>query len=72
MQQNDSLADGQVTLGAQQCACGKGRGCVHLLFVMLRVLRVPETDPRLCVPHCPRGKYGLPSNMMALMTSGCV
>ena len=25
-----------------------------------------------CVPHCPRGKYGLPPIMMALITSGFV
>jgi E3 ubiquitin-protein ligase ZSWIM2 len=33
----------------QQCSCGGGEArsklCVHLLFVMIKVLRVPETNP---------------------------
>jgi len=33
----------------QRCSCGGGEGrgrlCVHLLFVMIKVLRVPETNP---------------------------
>ena len=31
----------------QQCSCGKGPYCVHVLFVMLRVFQVKETDPML-------------------------
>ncbi|KAH9383251.1 hypothetical protein HPB48_024368 [Haemaphysalis longicornis] len=29
------------------CSCARGPHCVHLLFVMLRVLRVTDTDARL-------------------------
>ncbi|KAL3209058.1 hypothetical protein MRX96_009572 [Rhipicephalus microplus] len=37
----------KVVLGPQTCSCGKGPHCVHLLFVMLRVLRLTDTDARL-------------------------
>lgn len=36
-----------VVLGPQSCSCARGPHCVHLLFVMLRVLRVTDTDARL-------------------------
>lgn len=36
-----------VVLGPQTCSCAKGPHCVHLLFVMLRVLRLTDTDARL-------------------------
>ena len=36
----------KVILGSQTCSCNKAN-CVHLLFVMLRVLKVQPTDPRL-------------------------
>ncbi|XP_041474898.1 mitogen-activated protein kinase kinase kinase 1-like isoform X1 [Lytechinus variegatus] len=34
----------KVTIGSQNCNCGKGPFCVHLLFVMLRVFKVAEDD----------------------------
>ncbi|XP_071511527.1 mitogen-activated protein kinase kinase kinase 1-like [Diadema antillarum] len=34
----------KVTIGSQNCNCGKGPFCVHLLFVMLRVFKLPEDD----------------------------
>ncbi|XP_077499152.1 mitogen-activated protein kinase kinase kinase 1-like isoform X2 [Amblyomma americanum] len=37
----------KVVLGPQTCSCGKGPHCVHLLFVMLRVLRLTDADGRL-------------------------
>lgn len=37
----------KVVVGPQTCTCGKGPLCVHLLFVMLRVLKVRDSDPRL-------------------------
>eukprot|EP01136_Pigoraptor_vietnamica_P039318 Opistho-1_new@9939 len=36
----------QVLIGPQTCTCGRDY-CVHLLFVMLRVLMVPRTSPTL-------------------------
>ncbi|DAZ99405.1 TPA: hypothetical protein N0F65_005307 [Lagenidium giganteum] len=36
----------KVLIGAlQTCSCGDGDVCVHILFVMLKVLRVPATTP---------------------------
>jgi len=44
---NDTQFDKfRVLLGPQQCTCNKHH-CVHLLFVMLRVLRVETTNPLL-------------------------
>ncbi|XP_072045102.1 mitogen-activated protein kinase kinase kinase 1-like isoform X2 [Amphiura filiformis] len=37
----------KVTIGAQNCNCGRGPYCLHLLFVMLRVFQVKETDAML-------------------------
>ena len=37
----------KVNIGPQTCSCGKGPGCLHLLFIMLRVFKVPENDSRL-------------------------
>ncbi|XP_038075292.1 mitogen-activated protein kinase kinase kinase 1-like [Patiria miniata] len=37
----------KVTIGPQNCNCTKGPFCLHVLFVMLRVLQVPEGDPIL-------------------------
>ncbi|XP_064624715.1 mitogen-activated protein kinase kinase kinase 1-like isoform X2 [Lineus longissimus] len=37
----------KVIIGPQSCSCGKGPHCIHLLFVMLRVLQVSESDPSL-------------------------
>ncbi|CAN8004321.1 unnamed protein product [Ixodes hexagonus] len=37
----------KVVVGPQTCTCGKAPLCVHLLFVMLRVLKVRDSDPRL-------------------------
>ncbi|XP_030851944.1 mitogen-activated protein kinase kinase kinase 1 isoform X2 [Strongylocentrotus purpuratus] len=34
----------KVTIGSQNCNCGKGPFCVHLLFVMLRVFKLAEDD----------------------------
>ena len=31
----------------QTCSCGRGPHCLHLLFVMLRVFQVPESDSRI-------------------------
>ncbi len=36
----------KVIVGAQTCSCTK-QDCVHVLFVMIRVLKVPPNDPRL-------------------------
>ena len=36
----------KVILGPQSCSCNRAH-CVHVLFVMLRVLKVQPTDPRL-------------------------
>ena len=37
----------RVMLGPQTCSCSRGPHCVHLLFVMLRVLQVEQTNPLL-------------------------
>lgn len=37
----------RVIIGPQTCSCGKGPHCVHVLFVMLRVFQIRESDPRL-------------------------
>ena len=31
----------------QTCSCNKGPGCLHILFIMLRVFGIPENDIRL-------------------------
>ena len=31
----------------QTCSCNKGPGCLHILFIMLRVFAIPENDCRL-------------------------
>lgn len=37
----------KVIIGPQKCSCGRSPHCVHVLFVMLRVFKVKETDPCL-------------------------
>jgi len=37
----------KVNIGPQICSCGKGPGCLHLLFIMLRVFKIKENDSRL-------------------------
>ncbi|KAH3695504.1 hypothetical protein DPMN_082964 [Dreissena polymorpha] len=37
----------KVIIGPQSCSCGKSQHCVHVLFVMLRVFQVAESDPNL-------------------------
>lgn len=37
----------RVVIGPQTCSCGRGPYCLHLLFVMLRVFQVPESDSRI-------------------------
>ncbi|CAG0887474.1 unnamed protein product [Darwinula stevensoni] len=37
----------KVVIGPQMCSCGHGPYCIHILFVMLRVLQLPDSDPRL-------------------------
>ncbi|XP_069694090.1 mitogen-activated protein kinase kinase kinase 1-like isoform X2 [Periplaneta americana] len=37
----------RVVIGPQTCSCGRGPHCLHLLFVMLRVFQVPESDSRI-------------------------
>ncbi|PSN44002.1 hypothetical protein C0J52_16489 [Blattella germanica] len=37
----------RVVIGPQTCSCGRGPHCLHLLFVMLRVFQVPESDSRV-------------------------
>lgn len=37
----------KVNIGPQTCSCGKGPGCLHILFIMLRVFCIPENDSRL-------------------------
>jgi len=37
----------KVNIGPQTCSCGKGPGCLHLLFIMLRVFKIQENDSRL-------------------------
>jgi len=37
----------KVNIGPQTCSCGKGPGCLHLLFIMLRVFKISENDSRL-------------------------
>ncbi|XP_065640686.1 mitogen-activated protein kinase kinase kinase 1 isoform X2 [Hydra vulgaris] len=37
----------KVIIGPQTCTCGKDQFCVHVLFVMLRVFQIKETDPLL-------------------------
>ena len=44
------------------------RGTLNEVAVKNIELTNPSSKP---VPHCPPGKYGLSSNMMALLTSGC-
>ncbi|ESO92542.1 hypothetical protein LOTGIDRAFT_162448 [Lottia gigantea] len=34
----------RVIIGPQTCNCGRGPHCVHVLFVMLRVFKLSETD----------------------------
>jgi len=36
-----------VKICLQTCSCGRGPHCLHLLFVMLRVFQVPESDSRI-------------------------
>jgi len=36
-----------VKIYLQTCSCGRGPHCLHLLFVMLRVFQVPESDSRI-------------------------
>ena len=49
MREEGSEAKRRVLVGPQSCSCGGGKGgselCAHLLFVMLRVLRVPRENP---------------------------
>jgi hypothetical protein len=37
----------EVKICLQTCSCGRGPHCLHLLFVMLRVFQVPESDSRI-------------------------
>lgn len=37
----------KVIIGPQSCSCGHGPYCIHVLFVMVRVLQIPEADPSL-------------------------
>jgi len=37
----------KVNIGPQTCSCGKSPGCLHLLFIMLRVFKIQENDTRL-------------------------
>lgn len=37
----------KVIIGPQTCSCGHGPYCVHVLFVMVRVLQLAEADPLL-------------------------
>uniref|UniRef100_A0A1B6BZG6 Mitogen-activated protein kinase kinase kinase n=1 Tax=Clastoptera arizonana TaxID=38151 RepID=A0A1B6BZG6_9HEMI len=37
----------KVVIGPQSCSCGRDPHCLHLLFVMLRVFQVPESDSRI-------------------------
>jgi mitogen-activated protein kinase kinase kinase 1 len=37
----------KVNIGPQTCSCNKGPGCLHILFIMLRVFGIPENDCRL-------------------------
>ena len=47
---NPSTKPFKVYIGSnQRCSCGGGEGrgklCLHILYVMIKVLRVPETNP---------------------------
>ena len=37
----------RVIIGPQRCSCARGSYCVHIMFVMLRVFQVSESDPSL-------------------------
>jgi len=37
----------KVNIGPQTCSCNRGPGCLHILFIMLRVFSIPENDSRL-------------------------
>ncbi|KAM7148293.1 mitogen-activated protein kinase kinase kinase 1 isoform 1-T1 [Molossus nigricans] len=37
----------RVFIGPQNCSCGRGAFCTHLLFVMLRVFQLQPSDPML-------------------------
>ncbi|CAG0922611.1 unnamed protein product [Notodromas monacha] len=37
----------KIDIGPQSCSCGHGPYCVHVLFVMLRVFQLTDTDPKL-------------------------
>ncbi|KAF6125629.1 mitogen-activated protein kinase kinase kinase 1 [Phyllostomus discolor] len=37
----------RVFIGPQNCSCGRGAFCIHLLFVMLRVFQLEPSDPLL-------------------------
>lgn len=37
----------RVFIGPQNCSCGRGAFCIHLLFVMLRVFQLEPSDPML-------------------------
>lgn len=37
----------RIVIGPQTCSCSRGPHCLHLLFVMLRVFQVPESDSRI-------------------------
>ncbi|XP_030699415.1 mitogen-activated protein kinase kinase kinase 1 [Globicephala melas] len=37
----------RVFIGPQNCSCGRGTFCIHLLFVMLRVFQLEPSDPML-------------------------
>lgn len=42
-----SVISFEVKICSQTCSCGRGPHCLHLLFVMLRVFQVPESDSRI-------------------------
>lgn len=37
----------RVVIGPQQCSCSRVKHCVHVMFVMLRVFQLSESDPCL-------------------------
>ncbi|KAG7401139.1 hypothetical protein PHYBOEH_002697 [Phytophthora boehmeriae] len=46
IQEQNSEKKHRVLIGAMQsCSCGTADICTHILFVMLKVLRVPPTTP---------------------------
>lgn len=42
-----SVISFEAKICSQTCSCGRGPHCLHLLFVMLRVFQVPESDSRI-------------------------